>query len=70
MAEIIVLWMVACCGLCALTASRKDRNVLGWAVAGAIFNIPAILTLLYLPRFDQTDQRLASPINLRLSGRY
>lgn len=67
MTETILLWMMPFCGLCALTAFRKDRNVLGWAVAGAIFNIPAVLTLLCLPRFDQQDQRLSSTINLRLN---
>jgi len=68
MDQIILLWMAVFSALCTALALYKERNVMTWAVAGALLTLPALVTLLCLPRLAQEDQRLASTINLRVSG--
>ena len=68
MDEIVLLWMGLCSVLCTVLAFQKERNVMAWGMSGALLTLPALVTLLYLPRLVQGDQRLASTINLRISG--
>ena len=68
MDDIILLWMGLCSVLCAVLAFQKERNAMAWGMSGALLTLPALVTLLCLPRLVQGDQRLASSINLRISG--
>ena len=68
MDEVFLLWMGLCSVLCTALAFQKERNAMAWAMSGALLTLPALVALLCLPRLVQGDQRLASTINLRISG--
>ncbi len=43
-----ILWAV-CCGI---LANNKNRNVVGWSIAGLLFGLFALIPLALLPKLE------------------
>ncbi len=41
--------------LCGILANNKNRNVVGWAIGGALTGIFATIILAVLPKLDKED---------------
>lgn len=51
MAFIVVVWLLSG-ALCAFIASQKNRNSLGWFLAGLFFGIFAIVGIIAVPALE------------------
>ncbi len=57
MNPLVLFIMILGCTISAATASAKNRSVGGWAVAGALFPLIAIIWVACLPRrLDDPEQ--------------
>ena len=54
MTTIVVIWILSGI-LCSFIASQKNRNALGWFLAGIFFGIFAIIGIIAVPSLKDAD---------------
>jgi uncharacterized oligopeptide transporter (OPT) family protein len=52
--EIIVIVAILFASICGYVAGEKNRSVIGWAIAGAMAGIFALLVLAMVPTIKKT----------------
>jgi uncharacterized oligopeptide transporter (OPT) family protein len=52
--EIIVIMAILFASICGYVAGEKNRSVIGWAIAGAMAGIFALLILAMVPTIKKT----------------
>jgi hypothetical protein len=65
-----MLWFIAAVGavLCAMVAAHKNRSVVGWAVAGALFPLIAFIIVMCKEREPTSDEIWDEAERQRLSA--
>lgn len=52
---LVVLFMIVGAFICAVVAGNKQRNVIGWLIAGALFPLIAVIAIVCLPPLQPPD---------------